>query len=118
MSEQVVVRVGEDPTADEQDELSEGVGQRNRQYKTIATHGAEVAVEARKVAKSLGQDGYRERKVLQIPPTMPNGCCYFSSPQMEVTHPGRYIEKRSPRAFDWWPGDAISFVHDASATVT
>ncbi|MBI2315711.1 MAG: DEAD/DEAH box helicase, partial [Betaproteobacteria bacterium] len=40
--------------ADEQDELSEGVGQSNRQYKTIATHGAEVAVEAQKVAKALG----------------------------------------------------------------
>jgi len=40
--------------ADEQDELSEGVGQSNRQYKTIATHGAEVAVEVRKVAEALG----------------------------------------------------------------
>ncbi|MFN8549454.1 MAG: helicase-related protein [Candidatus Eisenbacteria bacterium] len=40
--------------ADEQDELSEGVSQGNRQYKTIATHGAEVAIEAQKVAKALG----------------------------------------------------------------
>lgn len=40
--------------ADEQDELSEGVGHSNRQYKTVATHGAEVAVETRKIAKALG----------------------------------------------------------------
>lgn len=43
--------------ADEQDELSEGGGQSNRQYKTIATHGVEVALEAQKVAKALGLHG-------------------------------------------------------------
>lgn len=43
--------------ADEQDELSEGVGRSNRQYKTIATHGVEVAIEARKLATALGLDG-------------------------------------------------------------
>ena len=47
--------------ADEQDELSEGIGQSNRQYKTIATHGAEVAVEAQKVAKALGLHGPEAR---------------------------------------------------------
>lgn len=51
--------------ADEQDELSEGVGQSNRQYKTIATHGAEVAVEAQKVAKALGLHG-PEARVLEL----------------------------------------------------
>ncbi len=51
--------------ADEQDELSEGVGDSNRQYKTIATHGAEVAVEAQKVAKALGLHG-PEAPVLEL----------------------------------------------------
>lgn len=51
--------------ADEQDELSEGVGQSKRQYKTIATHGAEVAIEAQKVAKSLGLHG-REARMLEL----------------------------------------------------
>jgi len=47
--------------ADEQDELSEGVAQSNRQYKTIATHGAEVAIEARKVVQLLGLHGPEAR---------------------------------------------------------
>jgi hypothetical protein len=36
--------------ADEQEELSEGLGTSDRQYKTIATHGAEVAIESQKIA--------------------------------------------------------------------
>ncbi len=40
--------------ADEQDELSEGADQSNRQYKTIATHGTEVAIEVHRIAKVLG----------------------------------------------------------------
>jgi CRISPR-associated endonuclease/helicase Cas3 len=40
--------------ADEQDELSEGIGVGSRQYKTIATHGAETAVEAQRVAQAVG----------------------------------------------------------------
>jgi CRISPR-associated endonuclease/helicase Cas3 len=52
--------------ADEQDELSEGVGQSNRQYKTIATHGAEVAVEVRKIAKALGLHDKLEARVLDL----------------------------------------------------
>jgi CRISPR-associated endonuclease/helicase Cas3 len=40
--------------ADEQDELSEGIGNANRQYKTIATHGAETAVRARVIATGVG----------------------------------------------------------------
>jgi hypothetical protein len=51
--------------ADEQDELSEGVGRSNRQYKTIATHGAEVAIEAQKVAKAFVLHG-TEARVLEL----------------------------------------------------
>jgi CRISPR-associated endonuclease/helicase Cas3 len=43
--------------ADEQDELSEGLGDSRRQYKTIATHGTEVALEARKIGSALGLNG-------------------------------------------------------------
>ncbi|MBI5482126.1 MAG: DEAD/DEAH box helicase [Deltaproteobacteria bacterium] len=47
--------------ADEQEELSES----NRQYKTIATHGAEVAVEVQKIAKALALHG-PEARVLEL----------------------------------------------------
>jgi CRISPR-associated endonuclease/helicase Cas3 len=40
--------------ADEQEDLSEGLGDSSRQYKTIATHGAEVAIEGQKIASALG----------------------------------------------------------------
>jgi CRISPR-associated endonuclease/helicase Cas3 len=40
--------------ADEQDELSEGLGEASRQYKTIATHGAEAAEQARGIARAVG----------------------------------------------------------------
>jgi CRISPR-associated endonuclease/helicase Cas3 len=40
--------------ADEQDELSEGIGAASRQYKTIATHCAETAVQARRLAALVG----------------------------------------------------------------
>ncbi len=51
--------------SDEQDELSEGVGHSNRQYKTIATHGAEVAVKVKDLAKAL--DLHRtETQVLKL----------------------------------------------------
>jgi len=39
--------------ADEQEELSEGLGTSDRQYKTIATHGAEVAIESQKISVAL-----------------------------------------------------------------
>lgn len=51
--------------ADEQDELSEGVGRSDRQYKTIATHNAEVAVQARIIAKALGLPEL-EARVLEL----------------------------------------------------
>jgi len=41
-------------SADEQEDLSEGLGDSSRQYKTIATHGAEVAIEGQKIASALG----------------------------------------------------------------
>jgi CRISPR-associated endonuclease/helicase Cas3 len=40
-------------SADEQEELSEGLGDSRFQYKTIATHGAEVARETRRVGSAL-----------------------------------------------------------------
>jgi len=42
--------------ADEQDELSEGAPGNDRQYKTIATHGAEVAAKAHEIAANLRLD--------------------------------------------------------------
>ncbi len=39
--------------ADEQEELSEGLGASDRQYKTITTHSAEVAIEGHKIAATL-----------------------------------------------------------------
>ncbi|MBI4728139.1 MAG: CRISPR-associated endonuclease Cas3'' [Acidobacteria bacterium] len=51
--------------ADEQDELSEGLGDADHQYKTIATHCAEVAVEARTIAQALGLDA-PEARVLEL----------------------------------------------------
>lgn len=41
-------------SADEQEDLSAGLGDSRFQYKTIATHGTEVAREARKAATALG----------------------------------------------------------------
>ena len=43
--------------SDQQEELSEGLGASNRQYKTIATHGADVAIESQKIAVALGPNG-------------------------------------------------------------
>ena len=43
--------------ADEQDELSEGFGDSRNQYKTIATHGAEVALESRMIVDAIGLKG-------------------------------------------------------------
>jgi CRISPR-associated endonuclease/helicase Cas3 len=43
--------------ADEQDELSEGIGGASRQYKTIATHGAETAAEARAIGQAMDLEG-------------------------------------------------------------
>jgi len=40
--------------ADEQDELSEGIGDASRQYKTIATHVAETAEQAQRLALEVG----------------------------------------------------------------
>ncbi|MFB3854451.1 MAG: CRISPR-associated endonuclease Cas3'' [Vicinamibacterales bacterium] len=40
--------------ADGHDDLSEGVGEASRQYKTIATHGLETAAQARAVAVAAG----------------------------------------------------------------
>jgi CRISPR-associated endonuclease/helicase Cas3 len=51
--------------ADEQDELSEGLGDARNQYKTIATHGAEVALEGRKLADAIGLNGTIS-KVLEV----------------------------------------------------
>jgi CRISPR-associated endonuclease/helicase Cas3 len=51
--------------ADEQDELSEGLGDARNQYKTIATHGAEVALEGRKLADAIGLNGTIS-KVLEL----------------------------------------------------
>jgi CRISPR-associated endonuclease/helicase Cas3 len=51
--------------ADQQDGLSEGLGDADHQYKTIATHCAEVAVEARTIAEALGLDA-PETRVLEL----------------------------------------------------
>lgn len=40
--------------ADEQDELSEGLEEAKRQYKTVATHGAETAEQAKRLASAVG----------------------------------------------------------------
>ncbi|MDR7420425.1 MAG: HD domain-containing protein, partial [Armatimonadota bacterium] len=53
--------------ADEQDELSEGIGDASRQYKTIATHGAETAAHARSGALAVGLEaGTPATKALEI----------------------------------------------------
>ncbi|MCZ7664459.1 MAG: helicase-related protein [Thermoleophilia bacterium] len=48
-------------SADEQEELSEGLGDSRFQYKTIATHGTEVAQEARETGSALGLNGNASR---------------------------------------------------------
>jgi CRISPR-associated endonuclease/helicase Cas3 len=52
--------------ADEQEELSEGLGTSDRQYKTIATHGAEVAIESRKVAAALTPKDVGLQKLMEL----------------------------------------------------
>jgi CRISPR-associated endonuclease/helicase Cas3 len=51
--------------ADEQDELSEGLGHATRQYKTIATHGVETASCAQSVARAVGLPT-EVREVLEV----------------------------------------------------
>lgn len=48
-------------SAEEQEDLSEGLGDSRFQYKTIATHGTEVAREARKAATALVLPGGASR---------------------------------------------------------
>ncbi|MCS7026834.1 MAG: DEAD/DEAH box helicase [Bryobacteraceae bacterium] len=60
-----------DPTeaadsAEEQEDLSEGLGTSSRQYKTITTHGAEVAAESLKLADTLGLVNPVIRKVVEL----------------------------------------------------
>lgn len=52
--------------ADEQEDLSEGISDSSRQYKTIATHAAEVAVEGQKIARALGLRGTSIQKVIEL----------------------------------------------------
>jgi CRISPR-associated endonuclease/helicase Cas3 len=53
-------------SADEQEELSEGLGTSDRQYKTIATHGAEVGFESQKIAAALGPKGIAIQKLIEL----------------------------------------------------
>jgi CRISPR-associated endonuclease/helicase Cas3 len=52
--------------ADEQEELSEGLGTSDRQYKTIATHGADVAIESQKIAAAFGPEGIAIRRLIEL----------------------------------------------------
>jgi len=52
--------------ADEQEELSEGLGISDRQYKTIATHGAEVAIESQKIAAALTPKDITVQKLMDL----------------------------------------------------
>jgi CRISPR-associated endonuclease/helicase Cas3 len=52
--------------ADEQEELSEGLGTSDRQYKTIATHGAEVAIESQKIAAALTPKDIAIQKLMDL----------------------------------------------------
>ena len=52
--------------ADEQEELSEGLGTSHRQYKTIATHGAEVAIESQKIGAALIPNDLTIQKLMQL----------------------------------------------------
>ena len=52
--------------ADEQEELSEGLGTSDRQYKTIATHGAEVAIESQKIAAAFGPEGIAIQRLIEL----------------------------------------------------
>jgi CRISPR-associated endonuclease/helicase Cas3 len=52
--------------ADEQEELSEGLGTSDRQYKTIATHGAEVAIESQKIAAILTPNDLAIQKLMDL----------------------------------------------------
>ena len=51
---------------DEQEELSEGLGTSDRQYKTIATHGAEVAIESQKIAAILTPNDLAIQKLMDL----------------------------------------------------
>jgi CRISPR-associated endonuclease/helicase Cas3 len=52
--------------ADEQEELSEGLGTSHRQYKTIATHGAEVAIESQKIGAALTPNDVAIQKLMEL----------------------------------------------------
>lgn len=52
--------------ADEQEDLSEGLGDSSRQYKTIATHVAEVSVQGQKIAQALGLTGSAIQKIIEL----------------------------------------------------
>jgi CRISPR-associated endonuclease/helicase Cas3 len=53
-------------SAEEQEDLSEGLGDGSRQYKTITTHGAEVAAEGLKLADALDLVNPVIRKALEM----------------------------------------------------
>jgi CRISPR-associated endonuclease/helicase Cas3 len=53
-------------SAEEQEDLSEGLGDSSRQYKTITTHGAEVAAAGRTLADILGLVNPAIRKALEV----------------------------------------------------
>lgn len=53
-------------SAEEQEDLSEGLGDSSRQYKTITTHGAEVAAEGLKLAAALGVVNSDIRKAFEL----------------------------------------------------
>jgi CRISPR-associated endonuclease/helicase Cas3 len=53
-------------SAEEQEDLSEGLGDSSRQYKTITTHGAEVAAEGLKLAAALGVVNSAIRKAVEV----------------------------------------------------
>ncbi len=53
-------------SAEEQEDLSEGLGDSSRQYKTITTHGAEVAAEGLKLAAALGVVNSAIREAFEV----------------------------------------------------
>lgn len=53
-------------SAEEQEDLSEGLGNSSRQCKTITTHGAQVAAEGLKLADALGLVDPAIRKALEV----------------------------------------------------
>jgi CRISPR-associated endonuclease/helicase Cas3 len=62
----VVVATEAADSAEEQEDLSEGLGDSSRQYKTITTHVAEVAAAGTKIADALGLVNPAIRKAIEL----------------------------------------------------